>query len=243
MYVPIGVLATCAAVPLGGTLGVLLSRWIPERIRNNLMPIFGLSALLIGLVNALKLSQMPAVVLSLILGLIIGELLQLEKLFHKGAVRLAAGMSRLSMGPSEGGEKMQEDFVSILVIFCFSGTGIFGALQSGLNGDHTVLLTKAIMDLFTAVIFAITLGHMVSVVCLPEVVILLTLFFSAGLLMPLVSESMLGDFMACGGLLSIATGFRVAGIKNFPVGNMLPALVLVMPLSALWSSVIQPLLG
>ena len=242
MYFPTGVLMTCAAVPLGGLLGVALGKRIPEGIQKNLMPIFGLSAMTIGIMNIIKLKQMPAVVLALILGLIVGELLHLESFFRRTAVRLADGMSKLSLGPSDKGEKMQEDFVSVLVIFCFSGTGIFGALQSGLNGDHTVLMTKAIMDLFTAMIFALTLGHMASVVCIPEIIFLMVLFCSAGLLMPLVSDTMLNDFMACGGLLTLATGFRVAGIKNYPVGNMLPALVLIMPLSAMWAAWIVPLI-
>ena len=53
---------------------------------------------------------------------------------------------------------------------------------------------------------------------------------------------MIGDFKACGGFLLIATGFRIAKIENFPVADMIPAMVLVMPMSALWTNYIAPLL-
>ena len=53
---------------------------------------------------------------------------------------------------------------------------------------------------------------------------------------------MIGDFKACGGVLFIATGGRIAKMQDFPVADMIPAMVLVMPLSALWTNYIAPLL-
>ena len=72
---------------------------------------------------------------------------------------------------------------------------------------------------------------------------MLLLFFSARLLMPVISDSMLNDFMACGGILMFVTGFRIAKVREFPIGSMIPAMVLVMPLSWAWTSWIAPILG
>ena len=135
-----------------------------------------------------------------------------------------------------------EKLIGIIVLFVASGTGIFGALQSGLTGDHTILITKSILDLFTAAIFAASLGYIVSVVAIPQFIVLFLLFLSAALIMPLTNASMLADFSACGGVLMFATGLRICGIKVFPIGNMLPAMLLIMPFSYLWTTYIIPLL-
>jgi uncharacterized membrane protein YqgA involved in biofilm formation len=104
-----------------------------------------------------------------------------------------------------------------------------------MSGNSSILISKSVLDLFTGSIFAITLGASVSVIAIPMVIILISLYFLAGAIAPFVSSTMLMDFMACGGILTIAAGLRVSGIKNTPIGNMIPALVLVMPLSFAWN--------
>lgn len=74
-----------------------------------------------------------------------------------------------------------------------------------------------------------------ALIAVPQLAIQSLLFFSAALLIPLASPTMLADFSACGGIIMLATGLRICGIKIFPIVNMLPALLLVMPCSALWS--------
>ena len=132
-------------------------------------------------------------------------------------------------------ETRMHQLVSIIVLICASGTGIFGALDSGLTGDHTVLCTKAILDFFTAAIFASSLGSVVAFVALPQLILQLLLFFSAGLILPLASAGMQADFAACGGVLTMAAGFRVSKIKSVPLVDLMPALLLVMPFSLLWT--------
>ena len=155
-----------------------------------------------------------------------------------GVSSMAMGVTRLLPKSSAAmDETRMHQLVSIIVLICASGTGIFGALDSGLTGDHTVLCTKAILDFFTAAIFASSLGSVVAFVALPQLILQLLLFFSAGLILPLASAGMQADFAACGGVLMLATGLRIANIKSFPIADMLPAMVLVMPVSALWTKV------
>jgi hypothetical protein len=105
-----------------------------------------------------------------------------------------------------------------------------------MTGDPTLLIVKAILDLFTAPIFACTMGYTVAILVVPQLVVQGTLFYAASLIMPLTTPEMLADFSACGGLIMLATGFRICGIKQFPVANMIPALIIVMPVSRLWAS-------
>ncbi len=125
-------------------------------------------------------------------------------------------------------------FIAVLILFCASGTGIFGALTEGMTGDPTILLTKSILDFFTAAIFASTLGYIITAIFIPQLIIFVILFFAATFIMTLISPSMIADFTACGGIIMLATGFRLCGIRHFPTANMLPSLLLVMPFSTAW---------
>jgi len=92
-------------------------------------------------------------------------------------------------------------------------------------------------------IFACSLGPVVSLIAVPQLIINLILFFCAGLIFPLTTPEMINDFKACGGFIMIATGFRMIKVKMFPTADMIPAMVLVMPVSWLWSSFVLPLIG
>ena len=92
-------------------------------------------------------------------------------------------------------------------------------------------------------VFACSLGAVTSLIALPQLAVFLLLFFAAKAIVPLTTPAMIADFKACGGFLLVATGCRIAKIQDFPVADMIPAMILVMPLSALWTSCIAPLLG
>ncbi len=92
-------------------------------------------------------------------------------------------------------------FIAVLILFCASGTGIFGALTEGMTGDPTILLTKSILDFFTAAIFASTLGYIITVIFIPQLIVFVILFFAATFIMALINPSMIADFTACGASL------------------------------------------
>lgn len=109
-------------------------------------------------------------------------------------------------------------------------------MHEGMTGDPSILYIKTIPDLFTAGIFAITLGYAVAAIAVPQLAIQLSLVMLAGLIAPLTTPLMRADFTVAGGLIMVVTGLRIASIKSFPVANMLPALILEMPISHLWAS-------
>ncbi|MCD7099660.1 DUF554 domain-containing protein [Stenotrophomonas sp. MMGLT7] len=226
-----------AATLVGAIAGAALANKLPERLRTSLAPFFGIPSMVMAVVMIMKLSHLQVVVLSGIVGLIIGELIYLEKGIGKAAASTRGVIDRLLPVPK--GELTQEQFlekfVAITVLFCASGTGIFGAMHEGMTGDSSILVTKSILDFFTSMIFATALGYSVATIAIPQVAIQLALAFSAVLIVPLTTPIMQADFSAVGGLLMLATGFRICGIKAFPVANLIPALVIAMPLSALWT--------
>ena len=120
--------------------------------------------------------------------------------------------------------------------------GIFGSIVSGISGDHSILLAKSILDLFTAMIFACSLGMVVSAVAIPQFVIFMALFLLAKVIYPMTTPAMINDFKAVGGLILLATGLRIARIRDFPIADMIPAMLIVWPISWMWTQWIVPLL-
>lgn len=121
-------------------------------------------------------------------------------------------------------------------LFCCSGFGWYSTLTEGITGDPTLLMSKAVLDGFTAMIFASSLGLAVCAIPLPQVVILLLVFGAGKLLAGVLTPTMFADLSACGGILTMAAGFRVSKIKSVPLVDLMPALILVMPFSMLWST-------
>ena len=234
---PVGVLVNVASVLVGGLLGTVLGKLLSKELRQKLNLVFGLCSMGIGIASIVQMQNMPAVVLALIVGTIIGTVFHLNDLIRRGGVKMQRGISRLLPGAvsANGNEGL---LVTAIVLFCASGTGIYGSIVSGMSGDHSILLAKSILDLFTAMIFACTLGPVTSLISIPQAIIFLLLFFSAKLLFPLTTPSMVADFKACGGLIMLATGFRIAGIMDFPIADMIPAMLLVWPVSALWIALV-----
>lgn len=231
-----GPFINAAAVLIGGTLGALLSHRLPERIRSSMPSIFGLASLGIGILLVIKCVNLPVMVLATLVGTLIGELCYVERGISGGVNALRNLLQKRKDGDANSAhESFIQSLVAIIILFCASGTGIFGSMQEGMTGDPSILIAKAFLDFFTATIFATTLGIAVAAICVPMLLIQLALATCATLILPLTTPAMMADFTAVGGLLLLATGLRICGIKMFAVVNMLPALLLAMPLSALWT--------
>lgn len=232
---PIGILMNVAAVIIGGFTGAAMKDRLPVRIRTNLTMLFGAASMGMGISSIVLMENMPAVILSLILGLLIGLLI------HLGDGVNAAAASMMKMIGAD--EEKSQDLITVIVLFCASGTGIYGSLVSGMSGDHSILIAKSFLDFFTAMIFACSLGKSVSLVGIPQFIIMIILYILAGVIVPLTTPAMINDFKACGGFLMLATGFRILQLKAFPTADMIPAMILVMPLSKFWADVIVPLVS
>lgn len=246
----IGIVVNVAAVVIGGILGTVFGKHLSTRFTTELNKVFGVCAMGMGISSIPLMENMPAVILALVVGTALGLACHLGEWISRGGALMEKPISCL-LG-ARGGEDEEdgglprEEYLALLVtaivLFCSSGTGIYGCLDAGMTGNATVLLSKSVLDLFTAMVFACNLGAVTSLVAVPQAVVFFILFFAAKAIYPLTTPAMIGDFKACGGFLLIATGLRIAKIENFPVADMIPAMVLVMPLSALWTNVIVPLL-
>lgn len=241
---PVGILINVFSVFLGGIVGGLVGERISEKFKQEINMVFGACSMAMGIYAIAPMKYMPAVIFSVVLGTGIGLALHLGEKINQGAMLMQRPIAKLI--PNEKLTLSEEEFVNtlvtVIVLFCASGTGIYGSLDSGMTGDSSVLIAKSILDFFTAAIFACNLGFVVSVIALPQFVIFFALFLMAKFIFPLTTPAMILDFKACGGILMLATGFRMIKVKMFPTADMIPAMVLIMPISWAWVNWILPLM-
>lgn len=241
---PIGVIINTIAIFLGGIAGALLGDKLPEKYKEQLNLIFGLCSMGMGISSIVLMKYMPAVVFALIIGTIVGLVFKLGDKVYELCSKLQKVMIRIV--PKKETNISETEFlatlITVIVLFCSSGMGIYGSLSEGMTGDSSLLITKSILDFFTAAIFACNLGYIVSLIAVPQFVIFTTLFLTASFIVPLTTPDMIADFKACGGFLMVAAGFRILKLKMFPVVDMIPAMILVMPFSWFWVNIILHLL-
>lgn len=231
-----GPIVNGVAIVAGSCCGAVLGDKIPENLRTRLPMVFGCASMGLGIVMIPKAQTLPPVILALLLGTIIGELLHIEGGIQRLAGKARHGIEKVLSPPDTGisHEEFMEKFVAMIVLFSVSGTGVFGAMNEGMVGDSSLLIVKAFLDFFTAAIFATSLGFTLATAAVPQFLVQAALFMGAAVIMPLTDPTMIADFSAVGGLLMLATGFRICGLGSFPIANMIPALFLAMPLSAMW---------
>lgn len=238
---PIGVMINGGAVIFGGMLGCILGKKLDTEFQEKLQMVFAVCSMAMGITSIVLMQNMPAVVLSMILGTVLGHLCRLDHAIHLAAKGMqAVVVRRIGSEKRKSTPEEMDAILTAIVLFCASGTGIYGSIISGMTGDHSILIAKSVLDLFTAAIFACGLGLVVSVIAVPQMVLFLALFFCAGLIYPLCTPDMIADFKACGGCIMLATGFRMVRLKMFPVADMIPSMILAMPVSWFWINYIFP---
>jgi len=226
----LGTAVNFLAIILGGLVGVLFGKIFPERLKNTIIQGIALCVIIIGIQMALKTSNVLIVIVSLVFGGIIGEIINIE-------ARLNDFGNYLERRFSKNGEgKFTRAFVTTSLIYCVGAMAIVGALEGGLNANHSILFAKSMLDGITAIIFASSLGVGVlfssfSVLFYQGIIALL-----AGLLQGILSDPVIIEMSAVGGLLIFGIGINLLGIKEIKVGNLLPAIFIAIPLALLAQS-------
>jgi len=219
-----GSLVNALAVFAGSLVGITLKRLVSDKYESIVFQGLGLSTMMLSISMMLSLKNPLPVILSIVVGGILGEWMHLEEFFVGLGDRVG---KRFRLGESRFGEGM----VSASVLFCVGAMTITGCLQEGLKGDSSLLLTKSLLDGFASMMLATTWGW--GVFASGFVV----LFFQGGLTLlarwvgPLLSEFVVAQLVGTGGILVLGIGLRLLGIKPVRTASFLPALVLVVIVS------------
>lgn len=241
---PIGIIINGLSVIIGGIMGAIIGEKINSDFKDKINMVFGVCSMSMGISSIILMQNMPAVVFAIIIGTSIGLLFNLGDKINHSAEIMRNSVSKIIKHHNSGisDKEFSDTLLTIIVLFCASGTGIYGSIISGMTGDNTVLIAKSILDIFTALIFACNLGIVVSFVAIPQMIIFLILFFCASFIYPICTPEMINDFKACGGFIMFATGFRMVKLKMFPIADMIPSMIIVMPISFIWSNYILSLM-
>lgn len=226
----VGTLINAAAVVAGGLLGLLLRGGIGRRLRDTIMQGLALCVALIGLDGALGTQNTMAVIVSMVLGALLGEAVDVEK-------RLEGLGARAQRLLAKGGDSgFAEGFVTASLMFCVGAMAIVGALDSGLRGDHSTLIAKSALDGVSAVIFASAMGPGVLLSAAAVLVYQGAIALLAQYVAPFLTDAVVTEMSAVGGLLIVGIAINMFGLLKVRVGNLLPAVfmpIAVVPLMQL----------
>jgi uncharacterized protein len=235
----LGTIVNGICIILGTLLGKLLNR-IPEHIKNTVMQGISLAVIILGIQMGLKSQQFLIVIFSLVFGAIIGEYLALDDKLNNLGKWIEEKVGKNSEGTVAKG------FVTATLIFVIGAMAIIGALDSGLRQDHRVLYTKSIIDGFTSLILATTLGIGVIFSAIPVILYQGSIALFATQIEKWVPQALMDSFIvemtATGGIMILAIGLNLLGLTKIKVANFLPSIIITAFLVVgiyFWSDMVQ----
>ncbi|TGE34127.1 DUF554 domain-containing protein [Desulfosporosinus sp. Sb-LF] len=227
----LGTIVNTLAIVFGGVMGLLFGHALPERMKKTVIQGIGLAVLLIGGSMAMQTKNPIIVIMSLVLGGVLGEWVNIElRLQHFGEWL----ERKFSKNGQESG--FTKAFVATSLIYCVGAMAIMGSLESGLTGKHNILFAKSMLDGISALVFASSMGTGVLVSALPVFVYQGGITLAAGLLQGVFSSQVIAEMGATGGLLILGIGFNILEIKEIKVGNLLPAIFIAVPLTLFFTT-------
>ena len=214
-------------VLIGGGLGVFLGQRLPERMRETVLHGLGLVTLVVGVHLTLETQNVLIVLISVLIGAILGEWWRIDVGLEQLSERLRARVARRASTHHQA--HFTEGFVTASLVFCVGPMTILGSIQDGLTGDYSLLAIKSVLDGFAALAFASSLGIGVLFSVLTILVYQGGLTLAAGLAQSAFTEAMIAEMTATGGVMILAIGLLLLDVRRIRVANLLPALA-VAPL-------------
>ena len=232
----LGVLANTLAVVVGGIVGMLCGGRIKKRYTDSLMTALGLATMAMGVASTVGTTDVLCIIVCCALGTVIGELLHIDD-----GVNALGRFAEKKAGGRSGG--FTSAFVSCSILFCIGSMSVMGSVEAGLNGDNSILFAKAVLDLIASLAYGAALGIGVPVSAVCVLVVEGGLALLASVLSPLLTEAVVNEMSAVGGVLLIGLAINLLSLRREPIkiANMLPAVFLpaaYVPLYALITTLV-----
>lgn len=226
-----GTFINVGAVVAGGLLGSILGDKLSTRIQEIVMWGIGLVVFAVGIDMAIKSNNILIVLGSILLGSILGEWWQIQKRLDSTGNWLEAKVQKF---PFLTRGEFTRGFVTASLVFCVGPMTILGSIQDGLSGDFTLLTIKSVLDGFAALAFAAAMGMGVTFSAVAILLIQGSITLGAGLFDSILTEAMITELSATGGVMLLGISLILLDIKKIRVANFLPALALAPLLLYLW---------
>lgn len=215
-----GTLLNAATVLIGGVVGIALGDRLPERLRENVVRGVGLFTLAMGVKFAIDTTNLLYILGAILFGGIVGSLVGVDARLNQLGEAL---QSRFARGTTS---TVAEGFVTASIVFCVGPLTFLGSIQNGLAGDASLLTVKSVLDGFTAIALAATLGWGVLLTIPLILVYQGGLALGASLFAGLLTDLQLREMSAVGGLLIIGVGLKLLAIRDVKVADFLPAIII-----------------
>lgn len=254
----IGTILNVITVAIGGTTGVLIGDRLPERIQESVMVGLGMVTLVVGISNALETGNIIIPLFSIGIGVIIGELLNIDAGLQKFGgwlqVRFGggdAGAAHANADDAHAADEMATSrarfingFVTATLVFCVGPLTVLGSIQDGMTGDYELLAIKSVLDGFAGLAFASVFGVGVLFSIISIIVIQGGLALVGMMAGSFMTDPMIAEMTATGGMILIGIALILWDIKHPRLANFLPALViapLIVAIAAVLGIAIYPL--
>jgi len=211
-------------VLVGSIVGLLVKGKLSEKFSRAVMVAVALCVAMIGISSAMKDENTLCVIICMVVGVILGEWIKIEQ-------RIDALGEKIKSKVTKGGAAsahFTEGFMTATLLFCIGSMAIVGSIEAGINKDYTIILSKSIIDCISAVTLAAALGigvvfSSIGVLVYQGIITLIAIYVG-----PFLSQAMINEMSAVGGLLIIGLAINMLGLAKdkLRVGNMLPAVFL-----------------
>ncbi|EKY27550.1 DUF554 domain-containing protein [Clostridium celatum] len=218
----LGTIVNSIAVIVGCLVGLVVKGRLNEKISITVMQGLALCTLYIGISGALKGENTLIMILSVAIGALIGEIIDIDKRLNNLGEYLESKFN----GKKESNVSIAEGFVSASLLFCVGAMAIVGSLESGLSGNHNTLFTKSILDGISSIIFTSSLGIGVIFSSVAVFIYQGGITLGAGLLSGILNYMVIANMSAVGGLLIAGLAFNMLGVTKMRIANLLPAIFL-----------------
>lgn len=217
----LGVIINCITIIAGSIIGMMFHKFIPQKITDGIMTGIGLCTLYIGFDGALKGDNTLVLIISISIGAVIGYLLDID-----GKIATLSKIITEKFSKEDDSSKAAQGFITSSLIFCVGAMTIVGSIQSGVSGDHTLIITKSILDLISALALSATFGIGVLLSCIFVFVFQGSLVLLSGLIAPYLTVTLQNEMICAGSVMIIALGLNILGISKIKVANYLPAMLI-----------------
>lgn len=232
----LGTIINCAAIIVGGVFGLLFGKLLKERVQETLQKANGICVLFIGIAGAmegmLRLSgsalssgRSMLIIASLALGALVGELINIEHWVERFGEWL-----KIKTGNAKD-KDFVNGFVTASLTVCIGAMAVVGSIKDGIEGDISILTTKAILDLIIVMVMTCSLGKGCIFSAIPVAVFQGTITALARLIKPLMTEAASANLSLIGSVLIFCVGVNLVWGKKIKVANLLPSLVFAVAIS------------
>ncbi len=226
----LGVIFNTLTVTVGSLIGLILKNGIKEKYKNVIMTVIGLCTIALGITEIIKGQNFLVLILSMIFGTVLGTLIDLD-----GKINSLGDFLSARFSSKNGKTSITQGFVTASLLFCIGSMTIVGSLQSGISGDHSMIFTKSILDLFSSAILASSLGIGVLFSAIFVFLFQGFLVLLATWIAPFLSEAVIAELCCTGGVMILALGLNLINLTKIKVADFLPALLFIPVISYIFS--------